>query len=500
MDRKVEVGLGSSMGARGDSFVLGRAAAQQALSKITINDPSLVLVFASVKYNLQEMLRGIRTVTKETPLIGTTTAGEIADRFHEGTIVVLILASPHLQAAIGVGERVSEDPQQSVDEAITKCGLDKYLTPKSVWEKMGGFHLKKQNDTLAIMFSPGSTKVTPSPSQTILGILKRKTQNRLPVFGGSSGDNLTFEQNYQFANARVLTDSVALCIIETELKFGLAVDHGFTPTDRKAIVTKAEGHRVIDFDQRPAAHVYAEMTRKTVDELRRQREHLTQYTKTPLGQCTDYGEYVLKVPDFILDDNSIVFTPLVFENTVLTLMEGSREKVLAAAENAVEKAIIRGRIEDPALVLLFSCVLRRILFENEASREVAIVKREVGQTPVAGFYTYGEQNMSDNNVLTYYNESASVLVFGNALNDVARVNRENERLYAQLQATIVELERANEEMRRQAKELARFNRLMVGRELKMVELKEEIRRLKAQLGEAPEEAGDEEMTCGKNEL
>ena len=482
MDR-MEVGLGSTTGAEDDSFELGRSAAQQALSEITVHDPSLVLVFASVKYDLQEMLKGIRMVTKETPLIGTTTAGEIADRFQEGTIVILILASPHLQAAIGVGERASEDPQQSVDEAVSQCRLDEYLSPRAVWEERGEFHLKKQHDVLAIMFSPGSTKVTPSPSQTILGILKRKTQNRLPVFGGSSGDNLTFEQNYQFANDRVLADSVVLCIIETELKFGLAVDHGFTPTDRKAIITKAEGHRVIDFDQRPAAHVYAEMTRKTVDELRRQREHLTQYTKTPLGQCTDYGEYVLKVPDFILDDKSIVFTPLVFENTVLTLMEGSREKVLAAAKNAVDKAIIRGRIEDPALVLLFSCVLRRLLFEDEASREVEIVKREIGQTPVGGFYTYGEQNMSDDNVLTYYNETASVLVFGNELNDVARVNRENERLYAQLQATIVELKRANEEVRRKAEELARFNRLMVGRELRMVELKEEIRQLKEKLRE-----------------
>ncbi len=454
MKKRMEIGLGSTTGTKNNSFALGKTAAQQALSRITTHDPSLVLVFASVNYDLSQVLKGIRTVTRKTPLIGTTTAGEIADKYQEGTIVVLILASPHLRVAIGVGEHVSVDPQQSMNEAITQCRVDEYLTPRAVWEKKGGFHLKKQNDLLALMFSPGSTKVTPSSSQTLLGVLKRKTQNRLPVFGGSSGDNLTFEQNYQFANDRVLVDSVVLCIIETELKFGLAVDHGFTPTDRRATVTKAEGHRVIDLDQRPAAHVYAEMTRKTVDELRRQQEQLTQYTKAPLGQCTDYGEYVLKVPDFILDDNSIVFTPLVFENTVLTLMEGSQEKTLAAAKSAVDKAIIRGRIEDSALVLLFSCVLRRILFKDEARREVEIVKREVGQAPVVGFYTYGEQNMSDDNVLTYYNETASVLVFGNELNDVARVNRENERLYAQLEAAIAKLERANEETRQKAEELS----------------------------------------------
>jgi len=455
MGKKIEVGLGSTSGVKRDSFLLGRTAAQQALSEITLYEPRLVLVFASVQYNLQEMLKGIRMVTKKIPLIGTTTGGEIANKFQEGTIVVLILASPYLQAVIGTGEHVSEDTQQSVNEAVTQSQLEEYRTPKAVWDNTGGFHLRKQNDILAIMFSPGSTKTTPSPSQTILKILKKKTQNRLPVFGGSSGDDLAFEQNYQFANDRVLTDSVVLCVIETELKFGQAVDHGFAPTDRKATITKTQnGHRVIDFDQRPAAHVYAEMVRKTVDELKKQEEHLTQYTKTPLGQCTDYGEYVLKVPDFIMEDSSIVFTPLVFENTVLTLMDGTTEKTLAAAKNSVDKAIIRGGIEDPSLVLLFPCVLRRILFEDEASREVEIVKQEVGQVPVVGFYTYGEQNMSDDNVLTYYNETASVLVLGSELNDVARVNHENERLYMQLQTTIMNLERASEENKRKAEELA----------------------------------------------
>ncbi len=457
MNKRIEVGMGSAAGEKGDSFDLGKAAAKQALSKITLYDPSLVLVFASVRYDLPQMLKGIREVTSTIPLIGTTTAGEVADGFKEGSIVVLILASPYLRASVGVGEHVSEDPQRSVDEAAAECELDRYLAHKSARKEAGWFHAREQGDILAIMFSPGSTKKTPSPSQTILGILKRKTQNRLPVFGGSSGDDLSFEQNYQLANDRVLTDSVVLCLIETELKFGLAVDHGFEPTDKKAIVTRAEGHRVIELDQRPAALVYAELTqitRKALDDLQRLREHLTQYTKTPLGQRTDCGEYVLKVPDFIQEDNSIVFTPLIFENTVLTLMEGAQEKLLAAASSAVDRAVIRGGIGSPALVLLFSCVLRRLLFEEEVNRETEIVKKEIGSIPVAGFYTYGEQNMSDDNVLTYYNETASVLVLGNELNEVARVNYENERLYAQLQRTIEELELANEKTKLKAKELS----------------------------------------------
>jgi|GEM_PF-4392711 len=78
MNKRVEVGMGSVVGERRDSFALGKSAAQQALARITHHAPSLILVFASEKYALPEMLQGIRTVSRQTPLIGTSTAGETA--------------------------------------------------------------------------------------------------------------------------------------------------------------------------------------------------------------------------------------------------------------------------------------------------------------------------------------------------------------------------------------------------------------------------------------
>ena len=50
---------------------------------------------------------------------------------------------------------------------------------------------------------------------------------------------------------------------------------------------------------------------------------------------------------------------------------------------------------------------------------------------------------------------------------------------------ITERKRAEEALRASNAELARFNQAMVGRELRMIELKQEVNALCAQLGEAP---------------
>lgn len=56
---------------------------------------------------------------------------------------------------------------------------------------------------------------------------------------------------------------------------------------------------------------------------------------------------------------------------------------------------------------------------------------------------------------------------------------------AQLQAEIAERKRAEEELRATNAELAHFNEAMVGRELRMIELKQEINELCTRLGQPP---------------
>ena len=54
----LQVGYGSATGS--NSLAVGREAAQQAVRGLKDSPPVVVLVFASVHYDLEEMLRGIQ--------------------------------------------------------------------------------------------------------------------------------------------------------------------------------------------------------------------------------------------------------------------------------------------------------------------------------------------------------------------------------------------------------------------------------------------------------
>jgi len=75
---------------------------------------------------------------------------------------------------------------------------------------------------------------------------------------------------------------------------------------------------------------------------------------------------------------------------------------------------------------------------------------------------------------------------------ISQVEIQGEKLFTVILRDITERKRIEDESRRHAEELAaaneeltRFNEAMVGRELRMVELKQEVNALRAQLGQPP---------------
>ena len=90
---KLEVGYGLGKGE--DAFATGVEAAGQALAGIHEHAPAQVTVFASVRYDLEDLLRGVHKVVGDVPVVGATTAGEICNGSHHHSVVVTILASPY---------------------------------------------------------------------------------------------------------------------------------------------------------------------------------------------------------------------------------------------------------------------------------------------------------------------------------------------------------------------------------------------------------------------
>jgi two-component sensor histidine kinase len=407
---------------------MGRAATLEALSRLKQFEPSLALLFVASDLDIPEVSRGVNEVLGECPVIGTSTAGEIANEPITHGVVVSLIASPHLRVRVGMGKQVTKDFKRAIDEALGEADILEYFSPGHPLHQIlhaSGSRRPGVSPVLLILFSPGATKTQPSLSNDIHTALRKASSNRMPIFGGTSSDYFHFESNFQIVNNMVSSDAIALAFLEAEILFGLGTAHGFVPTTKRALITKASGHIVHELDGQPAVEVCAHLLGISLENLGNGAVWFSQF---PFGATDVYGNSQLFVPESILEDGSIQFGPLMRNDQVITLMRATEQDIALAGLSAYEKAIRQGGLKRPSLVAMFSCALRKRLMGNNEAKEIDLVRRKA-KTPICGFYTFGEQGMSDDGLPIYTNQSVSTLVFSDELNPVTALIHKGHRIY-----------------------------------------------------------------------
>jgi len=422
----LESGIGKAT--TGSSIEMGRSAAREALSQLKKFKPVLALVFVCPELDIGAVNRGVVQIIGDCPIIGTSTAGEIANGLVKRGVVVNVIASPHLKVRVGMGRGVSKDYRKAFNKALVEAGASDYFSSQHPLHQMlhiSASGMPGMSPVLLIVFSPGATKAQPSLSHEIQTSLRKLSSNRIPIFGGSSGDYLHFESNYQIVNDDVSEDAVALAFVESEILFGLGMAHGFSPTTKQALVTRASGHIVHELDRRPAAEVCADLLEMSIEEL---GEGAIWFSRFPFGATDLYGNSILQVPERILDDGSIQFGPLMKKDQVITLMRGTQGEIVHAGVSAYKKAIRQGGLNKPALILMFSCALRPRLMGDNGEKEIDLVYKQAG-VPVCGYHTFGEKGIADDGLPVYANQSVSMLVFSDELNPVASLIHKGKTIY-----------------------------------------------------------------------
>jgi len=426
MARYFEAGIGTA--AQGKAFQMGKSAASEALSQLKTFDPSLALAFISSELDIPEVNRGIIEILGKCPLIGTSAGGEIANGPLNKSVVVTVIASNHLRVRVGMGSGVKENFRGAVEASLKDAGISDYFNsdhPLHQTLHMAAPEIPGVSPVLLIMFSPGATRTTPSLSHDIHTMLRKASSNHIPIFGGTSSDYFHFESSFQLVNERVSDDAIALAFLESEILYGLGMAHGFTPTTKGALVTKASGHIVHELDGRPASEVCSEILEIPSEEL---GEGALWFSRYPFGATDIYGNSILQVPECILDDGSIQFGPLMKKDQVITLMRAGEKDIVEAGLAAFEKALRHGGLNRPSLALVFSCALRKRLMGKDGNREIDLIY-ERSRVPISGFSTFGEQGVSDDGLPIYGNQSVSALVFSDELNPVAALIHKSKRIY-----------------------------------------------------------------------
>ncbi len=366
---KAGVGIGSG----DDSHKAGVEAALQAKEELG-EEAKLAIVLSSVEYNQEEMLEGVRSITGDTLLVGSSTAGEIttngpADRH---SVVVMLISSDTVSFWAGIGEGIAEGAVEAGRKVADSVKVQ-------ATEELKSF----------IMFPD---VLAGNGADIVRGALQSLGEH-FPLVGGASGDDFRFEKTYQYLNDKVYSGTVVGVGLSGEFKFGIGVKHGWIPIGMPKKVTKAEGSVLHELDGEPAIKVYEEyFGEEEAKELK--EKTLAQLAITyPLGmKVGGSDEMLIRDPITVDEHGSITCAAEIPEGSEIQLMVGSREEAVKVAEIAAEKAVEQLEGEKPSAVIIFNCIARSKLFGERKGDEIAAIQKAVGaNTPLIGFYTYGEQ-------------------------------------------------------------------------------------------------------------
>ncbi|MBN1955542.1 MAG: FIST C-terminal domain-containing protein [Anaerolineae bacterium] len=382
-----------------ESFEIGRAAAQEAHSKLGGGRVDLCLVFGSLSYDLHQVLRSIRSVIGEkAQILGASSCGEFTeDVVGEGSIAVGLLRSDEYRFQV----RAASGLRQDVIQVITR-----------IHEEFGDF-LQLEGQTSIIMTADG---LAGNGEEATLGASALFGVDTT-IVGGTAGDELAFQETVVIANDQVLTDAVSVCVVKGPHSLFAGVQHGHEPLSETLEATRAEGSVLYTVNGRKAWEVWKEEARERamaigidVDHLADPSEEGIFLIRFELGLETDAG-YKIRVPLSRNEDGSLNFACTIPEGIKFRVMQSKKPAQVRSARRAAELAMEAAGGQEIAGALVFDCVCRSIILGKQFSNAVAAMKEVIGDVPLLGFETYGEICMDPLQFSGFHNTtSVAVLI------------------------------------------------------------------------------------------
>ncbi|MBN1170936.1 MAG: hypothetical protein JXA67_02075, partial [Micromonosporaceae bacterium] len=212
----------------------GAAATRQALRG---PDPKLLMVFASLGYDLTDLIESISETAGSVPIIGCSTFGEIGPSPVLGGSVVVV--------CLGGGFAVT---------TAHATGLD--ATPRLAGQAVASrlLPLPEAERRLVILLTDATTGDQQEMIRGAYGVLGAA----VPILGGGTGNTGSITSCRQFYNRHILQDAVVAAAIGTAGAVGLSVSHGWRHDADAMLVTESAGREIFSLDDRPALDRYLE--------------------------------------------------------------------------------------------------------------------------------------------------------------------------------------------------------------------------------------------------
>jgi hypothetical protein len=367
--------LKSGTGSSGadDARLAGREAAEAALRSLAGPDPLLVLIYASIRYDLPELLAGVRSVTGDTPLAGSTSSGHFSGKDVSGPgegITVLILGGGNYRFAVASAIGMGVDAE-GVGKALARAA-------KAAVHRDDAVDLPY---AAMILLTDGLG----GDQQGVLTGVHRVCGSAVPVVGGAAGDDRQLMRTSVFHDDAVLTDAAVGVWISSPRPLTVTSAHGWKAVSPPLLITRSEGQLIHELGGRPAGEVYLELAAQAPEQNVLPNGTIWQSSHA-LGLIEPDGSHLIRGVFATPEGPISTFTPLPAYSAV-QLMKADPDMLLAVIEDVIDRTLAFG---DETVLLVFDCVARMDIMGAAFRDEISAINRAARGTQVFGLYTYGE--------------------------------------------------------------------------------------------------------------
>ncbi len=360
--RAARVGRSSAHGSR----AAAREAVDAALAGTPARAGDLLLLFASVRYDIAELHAAAVERAAPASVVGATTAGAFAGAVSvpRGCVAVLL---PGDGLTFGIAH-TGWDPADAAGSTRAVADLARI--------RAGERRAHAALLLLADGFGPGH--------EFARGAYEA-TSALVPLAGAAAGDDLEGLSSWTMGDGVARTAGLLAVWIDSDTPIGVASGHGFRAVGTPHVVTRTDAKFVAELDGRPALEIYlGELGGRLPSSTPVQPHHVPSH---PLGGITVSGHHDLF--PVAPHGDGLASRRRVPEGTLVEVMCTDAHGLVHGARCAVLDALAQ-LVTPPRLALAFGGVDRVALLGGTPDAQIAGLIEGVDGAPLAGFHGYGQ--------------------------------------------------------------------------------------------------------------
>ena len=363
----------------------------------TIDNPQVGLLFTSCNQDQFEIMKGVKSVLGDVPIIGCTSSAALCTQDgylnKETGYSGMMLFGGDAEVVVAGSKKTDESPREIgrriAKEAISKCK-----------------NKDKKPDFFFMSASPANEEEYLKGIGDVIG--------DVPVFGGSAADN-TVEGKWSILNdGDAFSDGCVIAIFYTNSKMANIYTGAYNETENAGIITKVAGNRtLVEIDHEPALKKYAKWTNQRVEDLMG-GNLLTATITAPLGVKDPIGKVIaIRHPMAGNDDYSMNIGADLAVNTAVIQMTNTPEGILRANADTINR-VNELLAEEAESYFLVHCGGRRLglALSNIEDKIYPEAKKAIPDKEFLMVFTFGEYGRGDHSSNTVGGLSLSFTAFG----------------------------------------------------------------------------------------